>query len=501
MYCHKIPLSGNHSCLFLGGLVMINIDRKTKIVCTLGPATDKADTLEQLICAGADVLRLNFSHGSMEDHIRRAAQARELSTKCGRHVAIMGDLQGPKIRVSTFENDKVELEEGAHFTLDASLLPGAGTNEHVGIDYKALPSDVACGDILMLDDGRIQLRVEDVRGSAIHTTVLNKGVLSNNKGINKLGGGLSADTLTEKDKRDIDTAAKIAVDYLAISFPRTGDDLRYARSLAQKAGCYAKIVAKVERAEAVESLAAMDDIILAADVVMVARGDLGVEIGDPELAAVQKQLISRARKLDRVVITATQMMESMINNPLPTRAEVLDVSNAVLDGTDAVMLSAETATGSFPVETVQAMARICLGAERMALRDHRHLVAAERFTHVDEAIAHMALKAAEELEGISAIVSLTESGRAVVFMSRAHTGVPIFALSHRQSTLNQLSLLRGVTPVYFSDGKDGGDSATIRSVDLLKNLNLITQGSSIVITQGDQYGVIGSTNTCKILKI
>lgn len=480
---------------------MLDIVRKTKIVCTLGPATDKGDTLERLIRAGADVLRLNFSHGSIEDHIRRAERACAFAKQYGRHVAIMGDLQGPKIRVSTFENGKVELREGASFTLDAALPPGKGTVEQVGIDYKDLPSDVAIGDILLVDDGRIQLRVEKICGSVIHTKVLNSGILSNNKGINKQGGGLSAEALTEKDKRDIETAAKIQVDYLAVSFPRIGDDLRYARSLAQKAGCNAKIVAKVERAEAVESLQAMDDIILASDVVMVARGDLGVEIGDPELAAVQKQLISRARKLDRIVITATQMMESMIYNPLPTRAEVLDVSNAVLDGTDAVMLSAETATGSFPVETVQAMAKICLGAEKMALQDKHALSPAESFSQVDEVIAHMALKAAEELEGVSAIVSLTESGRVAVFMSRAHTGVPIFALSHRQSTLNQLSLLRGVTPIYFPDFAEGGDIATLNAVSLLKNMKLITEGSHIVITQGDRHGVVGSTNSCKVLKI
>ncbi|HCE50116.1 MAG TPA: pyruvate kinase, partial [Shewanella baltica] len=334
--------------------------RRTKIVTTLGPATDRDDNLRRIIAAGANVVRLNFSHGSPEDHLKRATQAREIAKELGVHVAILGDLQGPKIRVSTFkDNKKVQLVLGQAYVLDAELAKGEGDETQVGIDYKQLPDDVTVGDILMLDDGRVQLRVERVEGRKVHTTVTVAGPLSNNKGINKQGGGLSAAALTEKDKADILTAALIQVDYLAVSFPRSGADLDYARDLARQAGCNALIVAKVERAEAVATDAAMDDVILASDVVMVARGDLGVEIGDAALVAVQKKLIARSRQLNKVVITATQMMESMISSPMPTRAEVMDVANAVLDGTDAVMLSAETAAGDFPEETVKAMANVC----------------------------------------------------------------------------------------------------------------------------------------------
>ncbi|MGL4415934.1 MAG: pyruvate kinase, partial [Plesiomonas shigelloides] len=304
--------------------------RRTKIVTTLGPATDRDNNLEKIIAAGANVVRLNFSHGSAEDHLMRANKVREIAAKLGKHVAILGDLQGPKIRVSTFKEGKIFLNVGDKFLLDADLPKGEGDKEQVGIDYKGLPNDVVPGDILLLDDGRVQLKVLEVQGVKVFTEVTVGGPLSNNKGINKLGGGLSAEALTEKDKADIITAAKINVDFLAVSFPRTGEDLNYARRLARDAGCNAKIVAKVERAEAVATDEAMDDVILASDVVMVARGDLGVEIGDPELVGVQKKLIRRARSLNRAVITATQMMESMITNPMPTRAEVMDVANAVL---------------------------------------------------------------------------------------------------------------------------------------------------------------------------
>ncbi len=291
--------------------------RRTKIVTTLGPATDRDNNLEKIIAAGANVVRMNFSHGTPEDHKLRADKVREIAAKLGRHVAILGDLQGPKIRVSTFKEGKVFLNVGDKFLLDANLGKGEGDKERVGIDYKGLPADVVPGDILLLDDGRVQLKVIEVQGMKVFTEVTVGGPLSNNKGINKLGGGLSAEALTDKDKADIITAAQIGVDYLAVSFPRCGEDLNYARRLARDAGCDAKIVAKVERAEAVCDQDAMDDVILASDVVMVARGDLGVEIGDPELVGIQKALIRRARQLNRSVITATQMMESMITNPMP----------------------------------------------------------------------------------------------------------------------------------------------------------------------------------------
>lgn len=474
--------------------------RRTKIVCTLGPATDSVDTLEQLLLAGANVVRLNFSHGSAEDHIRRAQTVRDIAARHHLQVAIMGDLQGPKIRVSTFKDGAVTLAIGSTFILDAQMPIGAGTIEAVGIDYKALPADVGPGDILLLDDGRVQLTVQKVEGSRIHTTVLVGGKLSNNKGLNKLGGGLSAEALTDKDKADLHTAASIGVDYLAISFPRCGDDLRYARKLAEEAGCYARIVAKVERAEAVATEEAMDEMIQASDVLMVARGDLGVEIGDSALVGVQKTLIRHANRHNKAVITATQMMESMINSPMPTRAEVMDVANAVLDGTDAVMLSAETASGAYPVETVKAMVNICLGAEKMpALNVSRHRVD-KHFEDVEETIAMSAMYAANHLTGVSAIVAMTTSGTTALLTSRISSGLPIFAMSDNTQALNRTALFRGVTPIRFACTNTGYAAAS-DAVDLLKRQGYLKEGELVVITQGDQMGQVGSSNTCRIIRV
>ncbi|AHF74255.1 pyruvate kinase [Candidatus Sodalis pierantonius str. SOPE] len=474
--------------------------RRTKIVTTLGPATDRDNNLEKVIAAGANVVRLNFSHGSAEDHLLRAQKVREISARLGRHIAILGDLQGPKIRVSTFREGKIFLNVGDKFLLDASLGRGEGDRERVGIDYKGLPDDVVPGDLLLLDDGRVQLKVLEVQGIRVYTEVTMGGPLSNNKGINKLGGGLSAEALTEKDKADIITAAKIGVDYLAVSFPHTGEDLNYARRLARDAGSYAKIVSKVERAEAVASEEAMDDIILASDVVMVARGDLGVEIGDPELVGIQKKLIRRARTLNRAVITATQMMESMITNPMPTRAEVMDVANAVLDGTDAVMLSAETAAGQYPAETVSAMASVCLGAEKIpSINVSKHRLDVQ-FDNIEEAIAMSAMYAANHLKGITAIISMTESGRTALMMSRISSGLSIFALSRHEHTLNLTALYRGVTPVYF-DGDCDGVAAATHATNLLRDKGFLVSGDLVIITQGDVMDMVGTTNTSRILRV
>jgi len=474
--------------------------RRTKIVTTLGPATDRDNNLEKIIAAGANVVRLNFSHGTAEDHLLRANKVRAIAAKLGRHVAILGDLQGPKIRVSTFREGKIFLNIGDKFLLDANMSKGEGDKEKVGIDYKGLPADVVPGDILLLDDGRVQLKVLEVQASKVFTEVTVGGPLSNNKGINKLGGGLSAEALTEKDKADIITAAKIGVDYLAVSFPRTGEDLNYARRLARDAGCNAKIVSKVERAEAVASDAAMDDIILASDVVMVARGDLGVEIGDPELVGIQKKLISRARTLNRAVITATQMMESMITNPMPTRAEVMDVANAVLDGSDAVMLSAETAAGQYPAETVAAMARVCLGAEKIpSINVSKHRLDVE-FDNIEEMIAMSSMYTANHLKGISAIISLTESGRTTLMMSRISSGLPIFAMSRHEHTLNLTALYRGVTPVFFDSDGDGV-AAAVGAANLLRDKGFLVSGDLVVVTQGDVMSTPGTTNTSRVLRV
>ncbi len=480
---------------------MSKLLRRTKIVATLGPSTDKGNNLEEIIKAGANVVRMNFSHGSSEDHILRAKKVRQIAAKYETHIAILGDLQGPKIRVSTFKENKVILEVGATFVLDAELPPGNGSIESVGVDYKELPNDVFTGDVLLLDDGRVQLQVISVENAKISTRVLVGGPLSNNKGINKKGGGLSAEALTDKDKTDIITAAKIKVDYLAVSFPRNGEDMKYARKLATEAGLKAKLIAKVERAESVQDGESMDDIISASDAVMVARGDLGVEIGDPELIGVQKQLILRARRLNRTVITATQMMESMIENPLPTRAEVMDVANAVLDGTDAVMLSGETAAGKYPIETVKSMAEVCVGAEKMpSLNVSGHRLET-KFESASETISMATMYAANHLEGVKAMISLTESGKTVLMMSRLSSGLPIFALSRNEDTLNRCALYRGVTPVYFGIDGDSGIETTFSALDTLKNKGLLDVGDTVIITVGDVMDTIGSTNCMRIIDV
>jgi pyruvate kinase len=383
--------------------------------------------------------------------------------------------------------------------LDSTLAVEAGSQQQVGLDYKTLPQEVGSGDVLLLDDGRVQLQVSEVSGDRVITKVTVGGKLSNNKGINRQGGGLAAAALTDKDKRDIVTAAEIGVDFLAVSFPRSGADLDYARSLAKEAGLHAKIVAKVERAESVADDAAIDDIILASDVVMVARGDLGVEIGDAELVGVQKKLISRSRQLNKIVITATQMMETMITSPMPTRAEVMDVANAVLDGTDAVMLSAETAAGDFPTETVAAMARVCEGAEKHpSVKVSRHRVD-QSFGSISEATALTAVYTANHLPSVKAIVALTESGSTASFMSRITSSLPIYALSRHSDALNQMALFRGVKPVFFDSSESAKGHITSDVVATLKAEGIVTVGDTIVLTYGDAMETIGASNTSKIV--
>ncbi|MFD2177409.1 pyruvate kinase [Veronia pacifica] len=475
--------------------------RRTKIVTTLGPATDKEGVLEKLIESGANVVRMNFSHGTPEDHMKRAEQVREIAARMGTHVGILGDLQGPKIRVSTFKNNKITLSAGDVFALDSEMEAGEGDQEAVGLDYKDLPQDVVPGDLLLLDDGRVQLEVEKVAGSRIHTKVIIGGILSNNKGINKKGGGLSAPALTEKDREDILTAAKLKVDYLAISFPRNGDDMKLARYLAEASGLKAKLVAKVERAETVASIENIDDIIEHSDVVMVARGDLGVEIGDAELVGVQKQLIRRARAMNRCVITATQMMESMIKAPMPTRAEVMDVANAVLDGTDAVMLSAETAAGDYPLETLLAMANVCAGAEKMPSINVSNHRLNEQFERVEEAVSMATMYAANHMDAVKAMITLTESGRTALMMSRISSGKPIIAMSRHESTLCRLALYRGVTPVHFESETGAGREVATKALKILKAQGILDSGDRVIFTQGDMVDSVGTTNTMRILTV
>jgi pyruvate kinase len=476
---------------------MIAVMRRTKIVATLGPATESDEALDSIIKAGVDVLRLNFSHGSPEEHKKRAEKVRAIGKANHRHLGILADLQGPKIRTERFRDGAVELANGADFCLNADCGVNDGDANQVGITYKTLPTDVRSDDILVLDDGRIVLQVKSVEGPKIMCTVLVGGELSDNKGINLKGGGLTAEALTEKDKADIVTAAMIGADYLAVSFPRNADDINLARKLLRDAGGQAGIVAKIERSEALENLEAIID---ASDAVMVARGDLGVEIGDANLPAVQKKIINLSRSMNCVVITATQMMESMRDNPVPTRAEVFDVANAVLDGTDAVMLSAETATGDYPSQTIRAMSDICINAEKesRATRSHHRLNSV--FNRVDEAIAMASMYTANHL-GVRAIASLTESGSTALWMSRISSGIPIYALSRHDSTNRKVNLYRGVFPIYFPTIHTNHAEANLAAIDLMKRQKAVEDSDLVIITKGDLMGTDGGTNAMKIVEV
>jgi len=471
--------------------------RRTKIVATLGPATDEQHVLDDMIQAGMDVVRVNFSHGTHEDHVRRAETVRNRARAYGHQVGVLADLQGPKIRIERFREGWVMLVEGAHFILDAGLAPDAGNIERVGVTYKGLPDDVSRGDTLLLDDGMLMLWVEEVTGNEVHCRVMVGGRLSDSKGINRLGGGLSADSITPKDREDIKVAASMGADYVAISFPRSAADIEEARTLLREAGGHGGIVAKIERAEALDAL---EEIVEAADAVMIARGDLGVEIGDAELPAVQKRIIQVSRSHDRVVITATQMMQSMIYNPIPTRAEVFDVANAVIDGTDAVMLSAETATGHYPAKVIEAMDRICAGAERQRRPTTAERRINIRFKRADEAIAKATMYTANSL-GVKAIAALTESGATPLWMSRISSGIPIFAMTRIVETRRKVTLYRGVYPVSFDVTTPDHATVNKEAIEELMRRGAVRDGDLVIITKGDLMGVHGGTNAMKIIRV
>lgn len=469
--------------------------RSTKIVATLGPSSSSPEALGALIAAGVDVVRLNFSHGTADDHRARAKLVRELAQQYRRPVGILVDLQGPKIRVGKFADGKITLTKGDNFILDAACK--LGTQERVGLDYPELPNDVHAGDVLLLDDGRVVLNVTAVNGPEIHTKVQVGGTLSNNKGINRKGGGLSAPALTDKDKADMITAAEINADYLAISFPREAADIHLSRDLMKKAGGKSLIIAKIERTEAIENL---EEILDASDGIMVARGDLGVEVGDAAVPALQKRMIRMAREMNKLAITATQMMESMISSPIPTRAEVSDVANAVLDGTDAVMLSAETASGQYTVETVEAMSRICLEAERSnaVLLDNEFLN--RIFTRVDQSIAMAAIWTAHHLK-VKAIAALTESGATALWMSRLNCGVPVFALTPDEAARNRMTLFRDVYPMLMPRSHPDRDMMLADAETVLLDQGAVERGDLVVMTIGEPIGTPGGTNTLKIVHI
>jgi pyruvate kinase len=473
--------------------------RATKIVATLGPASSDPALLEEMIRAGVNVVRLNFSHGKAQDHIDRATLVREAAKRAGREVAIMADLQGPKIRVGKFAEGKVFLEHGQKFILDAARVE-LGDIHAVGLDYKALPHEVKAGDVLLLNDGLIVITVDAVKGQKVHTTVKLGGELSNNKGINKQGGGLTAPALTAKDMDDIRTAMSFQADYVAVSFPKNATDMEMARQLCNVAAAQYNhkpgLIAKIERAEAIPKLL---EILLASDGIMVARGDLAVEVGNAAVPALQKRMIKLAREYDKVVITATQMMESMITNPVPTRAEVSDVANAVLDGTDAVMLSAETAAGKYPLETIKEMAQICLAAEEGGDPKLDADFIGKTFTRIDQSIAMGALFTAYHL-GAKAIVAMTDSGSTALWMSRHLSQVPIYALTPRMETQRKMTLYRNVRPLLMNTSADR-DTALRDAEQHLKDRGIVQKGDVYAITCGEPMGAPGGTNMLKICQV
>ncbi|MHB1763936.1 MAG: pyruvate kinase [Gammaproteobacteria bacterium] len=471
--------------------------RRTKIIATVGPASSSEETLGELVTAGVDLFRLNFSHADTKTLREWAGRIRRVASQHQTEVGILADLAGPKIRIGRFRDGPVELHNGDPFTIDPNCPETDGTAECVGVSYANLPGDVSAGDRLLLADGQIAFRVESVSGTAIRCRVETGGVLSDLKGINREGGGLSAEALTEKDRRDIEVAAQLEVDYLAVSFPRDADDIKRARALLEQAGGRAGVIAKIERSEAVQNI---DSILKVADAIMVARGDLAIEIGDWELAGVQKRLTRLAHEASSVVITATQMMESMVLNPVPTRAEVLDVANAVMDGTDAVMLSAESAVGHYPVRAVEAMARICVGAEKEWITSHEQGITDEPFDSVNEAIAMAAIHIANRFQ-IRAVATLTESGTTALLASRLRSNIPIFALTRHETTRRRVTLWRGVYPVAFDVLHANPDQLLEDAVATLRAINAVQSGDYVLFTKGDAEGIAGGTNSLKVIHI
>lgn len=470
-------------------------------MATIGPASESEDRIAELIRAGVNVFRLNFSHGRSDEHAAVAERIRKQADIQGQYVGILADLQGPKIRIGAFSDGSVELNEGDSFALDLNIANGEGTRRGVGLEYAPLCAQVQRDDILLLDDGRIRLQVESADASCVDTRVIVAGTLGSRKGINRLGGGIAAPALTEKDMTDIEGLARVRPDFVAVSFVSSAQDIFQTRDLLKQQGLEPSIIAKIERAEVVIDEITLKGIISASAGIMVARGDLGVEVGDASLIGIQKALISRARKMDRVVITATQMMESMINSTLPTRAEVFDVANAVLDGTDAVMLSAETAVGKYPVEVVKAMADTCLGAEEHpSTRSSRYRIDRE-FTSSQETVAMSAIYAANHHGAVRGIAALTESGTTPLLMSRLSSGRPIFALSQSLETLQRLSLCRGVVPLYFDAGAFAVDEVDSAAIEFIKSSGHLQSGDAIILTKGMITGRRGNTNIMKILPV
>ena len=471
--------------------------RRTKIIATMGPATDKPDMLESMVESGVDLFRINYSHQTHLEHRERARALKEISAGQGQEVGLIADLQGPKIRLKRFKDGAILLHDGDEFTLDPSLPDTAGNDKQVGVTYRALAQDVNPGDILLIDDGRIVLEVVNLAKTQVRCRVIVGGKLTDNKGINLKGGGLSAGALTRKDRKDLQHGIEIGADYFAISFVCNAADIKQARALLDEAGSNAGIIAKFERVEALDNAT---EIIKAADAIMIARGDLGVEIGDAALPPVQKKLIKQAQDMDRPVITATQMMESMIYNPIPTRAEVFDVANAILDGTDAVMLSGETSIGMFPDRVVQSMARICEETEKQKETRESHHRVSQEFKRIDEAVAMSAMYAANHIKA-NAIAALTETGSTCLWMSRISSGIPILAFTRHASTMRRVRLYRGVYPIQFDITHTDPLEANEEIIAILLRRKLVSEGDVVLITKGDLRGRRGGTNNLKIVRV
>ncbi len=471
------------------------VPRATKIVATLGPASSSAEVLERMIRAGVDVVRVNFSHGTAAAHTDTVGLVRRIAEQCGRSLGVLADLQGPKIRIGKFAEGRVTLEVGARFSFDIDCVLGDATQ--VGLDYKELVNDVRAGDTLLLNDGRMVMMVDKVGSSRIDCTVTVGGVLSDRKGINRQGGGLSAPALTAKDMEDIRTATAFGADFIAVSFPKNAADMYMARELTRASGGRPLMIAKIERFEAIDNL---EEILKASDGIMVARGDLAVEVGDAAVPALQKKMIRMAREFNKLTITATQMMESMIEAPVPTRAEVSDVANAVLDGTDAVMLSAETAAGHYPVETIEAMARVCIEADRFQNTRLDADLLNRTYTRVDQTVAMSALFVASHLK-VKAIAALTQSGSTALWASRVDSGVPVYALTPEEGSRRRMCLYREVHPLMLRYEAVDREALLREAEELLLREGVVEKGDLLVITIGEPIGKSGGTNTLKIVRV
>ncbi len=474
--------------------------RRTKIVVTLGPSTDVPLVLREVVEV-ADAVRLNMSHGHFEAHAERVDQVRKIAQEIGKDIAIFADLQGPKIRIGCFEtNDGIVLHEGDSFCLDRECDPNQGNQERVWFDYAGLIHDLADrSEIeLLLDDGKIRLSVEKKSTSAFYCRVVSGGALTNRKGLSVMGGGISAPMLTPKDRVDLDQACQLDIDMIALSFPASGDDILKARELIDAHDPSIGIISKIERKEAVDNL---EDIIHHSDVVMVARGDLALEVGEEEVPVLQKYIIKQGRLKATPVIVATQMMESMISSATPTRAEVSDVANAVLDGADCVMLSAETATGKHPVQVIHKVASICKRIEKHSLTQKSQYQDKLTYHSIDESIANAAMHLANRMQ-VTAIIALTEHGRTPRIMSRVRTGIPIYALSRRLRSRSKMSLMKDVYPIPFAiDGIKTSRELVTKIVDFFLDEGVFKQEDCFLMTHGDDLTGSRVTSTLKICRV